>query len=68
MKGENAMVVEGIGREELVHPQLEEFIRESERNRVISIFATKNKSVFTANEVIALICGFEVNNDAGMSL
>lgn len=67
------VVFEGLSRgeadrEELIHPQLEEFIRESERNRVISIFVTKNKSIFTANEVVALICGFEVNNDAGMSL
>ena len=60
--------IEILGVGELIDPKLEEFVRESERNRIISIFATKNKSIFTATDVISLICGYEVNEDDGMSL
>ena len=48
---------------ELIHPQLEEFIRESERNRIISIFAKSKKNYFETKEIISLICGFEVKED-----
>lgn len=70
MKGENAMDegIEILGIGELIDPKLEEFVRESERNRIISIFATKKKSIFTAVEVISLICGYEVTEDERLSL
>jgi hypothetical protein len=69
MKGENAMImIEGFEKKELIDHKLAEFIRESERNRILSAFATKNKTVFTIEEAISLICGFEVRCDDGMSL
>lgn len=60
--------IEILGIGELIDPKLEEFIRESERNRMISIFATKKKSIFTAIEVISLLCGYEVTEDDRLSL
>ena len=55
-----AVQVESIGFAELIDPKLEEFIRESERIRIISLFAVEESyKAYSAHDIIAKICGFE---------
>ena len=63
--GEGIEILSGV---ELIDPKLEEFVRESERNRIISCFAAMNKTIYSKAEIFALICGFEVKDDDGMPI
>ena len=54
-----AVQVESIGFAELIDPRLEEFIRESERIRIISLFAVEKYKCYYPQDIIAKICGFE---------
>ena len=54
-----AVQVESIGFAELIDPKLEEFIRESERIRIISLFAVEKHKYYYSHDIIARICGFE---------
>lgn len=40
-----------------IDPQIEEFIRESERNRLMEAFACDEKEVFMYRDIVKKICG-----------